>query len=373
MSLGSSFLADYLFTMPPALVLLFFLLSAGLACYLVLLLTSSADVRAKLEAMPEASLYFFLSKDRKWQQPSDTKIILEEARAFPERAHRKRIIFLRHGESMWNVVFNKGFGPSFPVRLVKSCFKEMQLLPTNDSLFWDSPISPDGIQQSLKLLSWVEANKKTNKYARILAGDDQEHTSVMASSNLRRAVSTGMIALSARLMRNETSAGRKGAEHVYVMDALQEVTRNVDGFALTPKKGVPGPSFVELGDPKIKDVVNFYAEHKLNGTFNKGSKPLSSNGLSRFYEFSDWCFNSTIARDVDCVVAIGHSLYFREFFNAFLPRGFRTPARSKKMLNCAVTSFELVTTGSGKYAIDPESVELVYGGFHGVKDTKHLA
>lgn len=25
-----------------------------------------------------------------------------------------------------------------------------------------------------------------------------------------------------------------------------------------------------------------------------------------------------------------------------------------------------------RYAIDPKSVELVYGGFHGVKDTKHL-
>ncbi|KAF4661411.1 hypothetical protein FOL46_005747 [Perkinsus olseni] len=350
MSVGSSFLADFLFTKSPAFVLVFFLVCAALACYVVLLLTSTEDVKTKLLAMPTASLHFFLSKDRKWKQPSDTRIILEEARAFPERAHRKRIIFLRHGESMWNVVFNKGFGPSFPVRLVKCSVKEAELLPTADSLYWDSPISPDGIQQSLRLLSWIEENKKSNKYARLLAGDDHEHTSVMASSNLRRAVSTGMIALSARLLRGEEapSAGGHRQEQIYVMSALQEVTRNVDGFALTPKKGVPGPSFVEVADPKIKDVVDFYAEHKLNGTFNDGSKPLSSNGLARFREFCDWCFNSSVARDVDCVVAIGHSLYFREFYNAFLPRGVRTPARSNKMLNCGVTSFELVTTGPGK-------------------------
>ncbi|KAF4739899.1 hypothetical protein FOZ63_002425, partial [Perkinsus olseni] len=313
MSVGSSFLADFLFTKSPAFVLVFFLVCAALACYVVLLLASTEDVKTKLLAMPTASLHFFLSKDRKWKQPSDTRIILEEARAFPERAHRKRIIFLRHGESMWNVVFNKGFGPSFPVRLVKCSVKEAELLPTADSLYWDSPISPDGIQQSLRLLSWIEENKKTNKYARLLAGDDQEHTSIMASSNLRRAVSTGMIALSARLLRGEEapSAGGHRQEQIYVMSALQEVTRNVDGFALTPKKGVPGPSFVEVADPKIKDVVDFYAEHKLNGTFNDGSKPLSSNGLARFREFCDWCFNSSVARDVDCVVAIGHSLYFR--------------------------------------------------------------
>ncbi|EER06320.1 conserved hypothetical protein [Perkinsus marinus ATCC 50983] len=374
MSSGSSFIADFLMARSPAFVLVFFLVAAALVYYLVLLITSAEDVKTKLLAIPRASLHFFLSKDRKWKQPSDTRIILEESRAFPERAHRKRIIFLRHGESMWNVVFNKGFGPSFPLRLLKCSIKELELMPTADSLYWDAPISPDGIQQSLKLLNWIENNKKTNEYARILAGDDHEHTSVMASSNLRRAVSTGMIALSARLLQNEDapSTGGHKQEQIYVMSALQEMTRNVDGFALTPKKGVPGPSFVEVAEPKIKDVVDFYSEHKLSGKFNDGSKPLSSNGLMRFHEFCDWCFNSPMARDVDCVIAIGHSLYFREFFNAFLPRGVRTPARSNKMLNCGITTFELVSTGKGKYAIDPKSVELVYGGFHGVKDTKHL-
>ena len=45
----------------------------------------------------------------------------------------KRLIFIRHGESDWNNVFNKGFGPSFPVRLFKAWYKELILYPTNDS------------------------------------------------------------------------------------------------------------------------------------------------------------------------------------------------------------------------------------------------
>lgn len=38
----------------------------------------------------------------------------------PSGADTRRIVFVRHGESQWNEVFNKGFGPSFIVRLVKA-------------------------------------------------------------------------------------------------------------------------------------------------------------------------------------------------------------------------------------------------------------
>ena len=31
----------------------------------------------------------------------------------------KRVVFVRHGESTWNEVFNSGFGISFPFRLAK--------------------------------------------------------------------------------------------------------------------------------------------------------------------------------------------------------------------------------------------------------------
>jgi hypothetical protein len=45
----------------------------------------------------------------------------------------KRIIFIRHGESDWNSVFNKGFGPSFIGRLFDALFREFNIYPSRDS------------------------------------------------------------------------------------------------------------------------------------------------------------------------------------------------------------------------------------------------
>ena len=64
------------------------------------------------------AIYLLLSKDK------IGKSQLARAPDADEIASRVdsevRIIFIRHGESMWNLVFNRGFGPSFLVRLVKA-------------------------------------------------------------------------------------------------------------------------------------------------------------------------------------------------------------------------------------------------------------
>ncbi|CAN0440510.1 unnamed protein product, partial [Laminaria digitata] len=67
---------------------------------------------------------------------------------------RKRVIFLRHGESEWNEVFNRGFGPMFLVRLVKAFVREVMMLSTRDSVFFDSPLSNTGIQQVTRGGGW---------------------------------------------------------------------------------------------------------------------------------------------------------------------------------------------------------------------------
>lgn len=48
----------------------------------------------------------------------------------------KRIIFIRHGESEWNDVFNKGFGLmglTFVMRLIYAIYRELLMLGTLDS------------------------------------------------------------------------------------------------------------------------------------------------------------------------------------------------------------------------------------------------
>ena len=90
------------------------------------------------------AIYLLLSKDK------IGKSQLARAPDADEIASRidseVRVIFIRHGESMWNLVFNRGFGPSFLVRLVKAVLYELYLIPFDDSCFLDSPLSDLGLE-----------------------------------------------------------------------------------------------------------------------------------------------------------------------------------------------------------------------------------
>jgi hypothetical protein len=98
-------------------------------------------------------------------------------------------------------------------------------------------------------------------------------------------------------------------DRMLVLSELQEISRNPDTLALAPPGGVPDLDslFTQLG-PQFHYGV-------LDGSTHKGSKPLRGNGLTRLNAFAGWCFT----RGEDTVVATGHSLYFKHFFNTFLP------------------------------------------------------
>ena len=62
---------------------------------------------------------------------------------------KKTLVFIRHGESVWNEMFNKGFIPhSFLFRLFRGILREFFLLTTRDSVFYDSPLSAEGESQA---------------------------------------------------------------------------------------------------------------------------------------------------------------------------------------------------------------------------------
>ena len=65
---------------------------------------------------------------------------------------------------------------------------------------------------------------------------------------------------------------------------------------------------------------------------------------------------------------VGHSGWFRAFFDLYLPKALKDhPARLKKVVNCGVVAFTLQRgTGAGGrvgYRIAPESICVLYGGF----------
>lgn len=144
---------------------------------------------------------------------------------------RKTVIFIRHGESDWNEIFNKNKLLLLP-RLIWGIVREVLYLPTSHSVFIDSPLSKEGIGQAIGLRSMLRKhkasgggkNQRLDKLVATMNSEPEGMSSLLVSSNLRRAINTGCIAMWTRLMKTK--------ERIILLDSLQEMSRNVDTNAL---------------------------------------------------------------------------------------------------------------------------------------------
>jgi len=282
------------------------------------------------------------SKDRKWAKLAYDPAEIDDA----STNQTIRVYFIRHGESEWNSVFNKGFGPSFLLRLFRSIVVESKLWFTRDSLFVDSPLNREGITQALELQETIETGTGSH-FARLRG---EAPGTVLVASNLRRAVGTLTLAMWARLNRT--------GEQIVIASSLQEVSRNIDTLSLAQHSELPPVSSLshELG-------AKFDVARWFNVDANRGNKTLRSNGLIRMTEFANWAMEQ---QGADTFVVGGHSLYFRSFFQTFLPRDSDHPGKTRKMVNGGVVTFLLSRgqyQGTPAFRIDPASVEIVHGGF----------
>ena len=317
---------------------------------------STAAGQRKLEFLPVATLHFVASQDM-WGKKAreDSEILLKR------EVRRKKIYFIRHAESAWNVLFNRGFGWGFLPNLISALAEEFMMLPTGESLLLDSPLSIGGISQAMQLRDWLQSVLE-DPHGEFLRSSGPEQIA-LCSSNMRRAVSTAVIGLGGRLLKNKS-------EKVHVLSSLQEVTRNIDGVSLSAAGSGPSASPLEKSLPELEPVVEgVFRAGKVEGSQNFGTKPfLGRNAYTRFDSFCDWCFNSDAAKSKSRVAATGHSLYFKEFMKLYLPKSTVHIVKTMKMVNCGVLSFDLVDCGEGQYAVDPHSLLSVYGGFEGVKE-----
>lgn len=281
----------------------------------------------------------------------------------------RKIIFVRHGESTWNETFNKSKNPIFFIpRLIKAAIKEISLIVAGvqDSWFLDSPLSHVGFGQAQELRKFLaDTADKNDLVSRILKKKSSDR-SILVASNLRRAISTCCAALKDRLDASD--------ESVYLLSCLQEISPNPDTLAITPAGEPPQPSWID-DENRGLGLRDIYAT-KINAEYHLGNKDISSNGGKRMASFCKWVFEEMENRGD--VIVVGHSLWFRTFFQYYLPKTF-TPAnngkpktifndcKTLKLTNAGVAAFDLqeVTTKDGNilYRIDPESIELVYGKF----------
>jgi broad specificity phosphatase PhoE len=268
------------------------------------------------------------------------------------RNRRVRVVFIRHGESIWNALFNR-FGVTWPFRAVRYLVEGALLFVGNrhDSVIIDSPLSPKGEQQAAELAAFV----KTPAGRNAIPFDPQ--TSVVVCSNLRRAMGTAVAGLDARLRANR-------GEKITIDSSLQEGSRNADAQSFMTAK-------YRLVDAP---VLGYQSAVELGQTFDPslslGNKSRSSNVYQRMDAFAARIFGegpdghpALPGNSPSVVVAVGHSLWFRNFFGRYLPSTSQHIAKKKKMKNCAVVSFDLVVDADGAVFVDEGSIVANHLGF----------
>ena len=141
---------------------------------------TDAPVHIVGKATMYAKCFWHMVASSDVKKSKDNKPVVKQESA---RGRRIKVVFVRHGESVWNSLFNK-FGLGWPVRIVKAFFRETVLWFTNakDSLFIDSPLSTEGINQGQSLGAFFASRQ----------GSELLHSpqSVIVVSNLRRSMET---------------------------------------------------------------------------------------------------------------------------------------------------------------------------------------
>jgi len=308
--------------------------------------TSLADVPGmlvrKARLVGYGAIFLILSKD-KVSKADLKRAAAAHAAAAPRGPPLKtvRIIFMRHGESVWNYVFNRGFQPSFLLRLLATTLKELYLIPWEDSAYIDSPLSELGVQQCTALQRFLRKPcldpRAQKDYDAVTRGEG----SLLVSSHLRRAAATALVSLSDRLA--------KSREPVHLHSSCQEISRNFDTLSLTPSACAP-----KFGsDLALEISPNFDA------ACNRGNKSLSFGGYDRLLDFAQWAAD----RPEPTIIITGHSLWFRSFFQVFLPPSCEHVATKRKIVNCGVVGFDLQVGPSKSFSVDPDSIVVTYGGF----------
>ena len=306
----------------------------------------------KLALYGRGGAQMVVGKDKKWKKKGRP----DPARVVGARDRRsKRVVFIRHGESEWNLVFNVGPKVLVPFKAVGALVREALLFLRLDdgSVLYDSPLNESGLQQA-RDLDAVFADFPSDKpgYADVSACGDRD-ASVLATSNLRRAAQTVALGLRTRLERH-------GDEKMHCLSALQEISTNIDTLSITPPHKAPQlpnvPQHLAAGD-------------RFDVAGNSGNKLLRGNGLQRMQAFTEWAFK----RPEETIVVGGHSLFFRSFFREFLPVGDNPlGARDSKIANGGVVAFTLdrgtVDGDKGEpaqiqYRIAPETIVEVHLGF----------
>lgn len=347
-----------------------------------MLLFNLPTLMYKIGMFLRGMVYLVFCHDKKWKKPQDPFLVVgpllkdehNEAGNSPneEVIERKTIYFVRHGESTWNDTFNAGhrsqanFIVGFIPGLIKAFLFEAYLILSGklDSWFYDSPASTLGLHQLDELSQFFKkttgSNDKVAQHVALLNASPDAPQSKMVCSNLRRAVTTMVGGFQDRL-------ARRPHEKILIVPSLQEISRNPDTLSITPAHMPIQASWIDKSAASLS-ICDFQSTYtnQVDMTLHDGNKPIGTNGLKRMREFCNFAFSESVKENY--IIVGGHSIWFRSFFQTFLPYEDNHVCKKKKVVNCGVVAFTLLKvvrkSGQPTFMVDPNSVEVVYGGFH---------
>ena len=208
----------------------------------LIILIGLTNTGKKIKIFGTGIWYLIFSSDKKFKLPSYDPGQIEQH--LIDTKVTKELILIRHGESTWNEVFNRGINIKFPFRLIYALCKEFILFVTNDSCLFDAPLCDIGVKQANSIHEYLFYNnnnymdnninnninnnddEKDNilqknlyiqrkKYIDILKNKDGKYTNqtMIVSSCLRRCIETVSLSLFTRL--NEST------ETIYLLSQLQ--------------------------------------------------------------------------------------------------------------------------------------------------------
>jgi len=210
------------------------LLSASLVSLVLLDATSIHLVVQKLQLYAYGWLLMVLGRDKRWRALKLKRAMLHRM----EGVTSKRLILMRHGESEWNLIFNVGSKLLVPFKATVALWREAKMLLHLDmgSVLYDSPLNEAGLEQAQEIAELLRDEVVTSGDVAILRGSPGALTSVLATSNLRRAAQTVAVALHRPAFDGRPDRHRRDSDVARPMESHQ---RPGAGRAAAAHRGRP--------------------------------------------------------------------------------------------------------------------------------------
>ncbi|KPA86599.1 putative mitochondrial hypothetical protein [Leptomonas pyrrhocoris] len=332
----------------------FWMVLALLVAVAIVITPAGRFAVAKAQVYAHGAKFMFQAKDLPKVFRGSNYMRMEAVGNYSGGKRTIRLVFIRHGQSVWNSLFNS-INVGLPLRMVKASIREFTYFFTDPfaSCIIDSPLSSKGKTEAVDLVSFMRTAKTKISF--------DPTVSVIASSNLRRAMETAIVGVAPRLTVTK--------ERVVVDSTLQEGSQNIDAQTFSTERGKIAPCTMgTITDPaKLGTVFNAY--------LNAGNRVAGVDVYQRMDEFIMHLFGGrgdaslTPAAGggnaaLQEVIVVGHSGYFRSFFTRFLPPSSTHVSKKKKMQNCAVVSLDITRDqNSGEVVVDESTIRVLYKGF----------